>query len=78
MNGPIGNLRRLYSVLSRMHEILNVIEQVLLGGPGALRNLELFAGTGKRFLQALTAQLQFPAACVRKLQEAASLPSLSN
>ena len=62
VNGPIGNLRRLYSMLSRMHEILNVIEQVLLGGPGALRNLELFAGTGKRFLQALTAQLQFPAA----------------
>ena len=62
MNGPIGNLRRLYSMLSRMHEIRNVIEQVLLGGPGALRNLELFAGTGKRFLQALTAQLQFPAA----------------
>ena len=49
-------------MLSRMHEIPNVIEHVLLGGPGALRNLELFAGTGKRFFQALTAESQFPAA----------------
>ena len=52
----------MYSMRSRMHEILKVIEQVFLEGPGALGKLELFAGAGKRFLQALTAQLQFPAA----------------
>ena len=49
-------------MLSGMHGILKVIEHVLLEGPGALGKLELCAGTDKRFLQALAARLQFPAA----------------
>ena len=56
MNGPIGICADCTAGFQECDR------HVLLEGPGALGKLELCAGTGKRFLQALTAQLQIPAA----------------
>ena len=60
MNGPIGICADCTAGFQECDR------HVLLEGPGALGKLELCAGTGKRFLQALATQLQFPAACVYK------------